>query len=473
MKNIQISDNDLIGRRFNGHDLHLYLQEQGIDSQQFVWNKKSDDNATHEIAKNLNNKHVLQKILSYLNKTLSTQSMFHPFSYQLLYEKKFLEADIVHYHLIHNDFFNISDFPILTKLKPTVWTLHDPWALTGHCIHPMDCDRWKTGCGDCPDLSTPKQIELDTTALNWELKKQYYSQSNFDLVVSSKWIYDKVKASPLLKDKPIHFVPFGVDLDFFKPMENIPLRSKLGIKSDNIVLCFRASKIEYKGLDIILGMLEKLNVDRSITLLAINTSKGILKKIDKKYQIIEFEWIDNDKLLVEIYNAADIFLMPSSAESFGMMAMEAMACGKPSIVMSGTALEEIVFPEQGGGIVVQQGDIPAFVSQIEELIQNDEKRYYMGKKARELAEKHYNVDRYVSDIIKVYEEVIEKREKNNESIYLIEQLLKFSSRPKKMYLEEISIAFKYKNPIKRIRQHKLIRYVYFNVFKPFMNKVIR
>lgn len=471
MKNLQISDNDIIGRRFNGHDLHFYLQNRGIESHQIVWNKQSQDPTSYQLAKNFNNRQTFHQIINHLNDTLAVQGRYYPFSHQMMYEKEFLQADIIHYHLIHNNFFDISDLPILSKLKPTVWTLHDPWALTGHCIHPMECDRWKTGCGDCPQLTVPKSLNYDTTALNWELKKQYYAQSKIDLIVSSQWMYKRVKQSPLLKDKPLHVIPFGLDLEVFRPIDTHLAKEKLGIDTSHIVLCFRASESEFKGLDIILECLEKMNTNRMITLLTIDHSQRLTKRFGHRFNIVELKWVSDDEVLVNAYNAADIFLMPSSAESFGMMAMEAMACGKPAIVMSGTALEEVVLPDQGGGVVVQQGDVPAFISQVEKLIGDDDERHRMGFRARELAEKHYSAERYVSDVIEVYKTVLARADKDPRAEYLAEQLSRISPDSERLYLNDIVISFRYKSLTKQIKQNRIIRYVYYNLLKPFLDKI--
>ncbi|PJI51298.1 hypothetical protein CTI14_63230 [Methylobacterium radiotolerans] len=57
--------------------------------------------------------------------------------------------------------------------------------MTGHCIHPFSCQRWKTGCGQCPDLKTDFAIQRDTTALNFRLKRMAYRRSNFEILVAT------------------------------------------------------------------------------------------------------------------------------------------------------------------------------------------------------------------------------------------------------------------------------------------------
>ena len=69
--------------------------------------------------------------------------------------KRILAAkpDIVHCHNLHSNYFDLSALVYLSQHVPTVITLHDAWLLTGHCAHFFDCEKWKTGCGNCPNLS--------------------------------------------------------------------------------------------------------------------------------------------------------------------------------------------------------------------------------------------------------------------------------------------------------------------------------
>jgi len=192
MRSVQISYNDFEGNRFNGHDLHLYLAQRALEAYQLVWEKRSNDKSTFEIGRNFREKEQINSLINLMQSDLLSQNVLYPFSQSLLYDRVFLEADIVHYHLIHNHFFNITHLPILTQLKPFIWTLHDPWALTGHCVHFFDCQKWKEGCGDCPNLQSEFSLRKDTSAINWEIKRIAYQASKLDLIVSSKWMYDVV-----------------------------------------------------------------------------------------------------------------------------------------------------------------------------------------------------------------------------------------------------------------------------------------
>ena len=84
--------------------------------------------------------------------------------------------DIVHCHNLHGGYFDLRALPWLSRQVPLVLTLHDAWLLSGHCAHSFDCERWKIGCGRCPDLSIVPAIRRDATAFNWRRKQRLYER---------------------------------------------------------------------------------------------------------------------------------------------------------------------------------------------------------------------------------------------------------------------------------------------------------
>ena len=68
------------------------------------------------------------------------------------------KPNLIHFHNIHGYYLDLSIARAVGKLKiPVVWTLHEAWSLTGRCAYFFECNRWRTDCGQCPDLrSYPK-----------------------------------------------------------------------------------------------------------------------------------------------------------------------------------------------------------------------------------------------------------------------------------------------------------------------------
>src|SRR5215467_1265852 len=209
MNVLHVNYTDKLGYRFNGGALIAWLRANGHQATHAVGVKQ----ATGDVSFNLHphpyhsvGRGVLYVIRS-IQRRLCLQEVLYPQSFLLPFYAQFKNAEIVHFHIIHNDFFSYLALPWLTKLKPAVWTLHDPWALTGHCIHPFECEGWKTGCAPCPHLDYPLAIRKDRAWLNYELKRIVYGRSNLELIVSSRWMKTMVEQSPLLGRFKIHHVP--------------------------------------------------------------------------------------------------------------------------------------------------------------------------------------------------------------------------------------------------------------------------
>lgn len=409
MRVLQVSATDSEGARFNGLELSKQLIQRGYESSQVVWRKRGNDECTHEMFEGALRKKIHQTAAK-LERNLSVQSILSPLAFEFAKHPQFKAADVVHYHLIHTGFFNLMALPGLTQLKPSIWTLHDPWAMTGHCVHPFDCTRWKSGCGSCPSLDSEFSMTRDNTALMWKVKQLAYSMSDFDLVVCSNWMEEMVKASPLMKKARVHRIPLGVDLDVFRPGDSLVMKQKLGVYPGNLVVGLRATTSIYKGLPEAIECLRKLDTKQPLTILTFN-QKGLFEEFFGKYQIIDLGWLESTDEMIDAYQAADIFLMPSQGESFGMMAVEAMACGKPCVVFDGTALPETTFaPEYG--ISVPKGDSDALAAALKDLIENESKRISLGEKGRQLALQHYSQKVYVDRLVELYTDVRARRGNN-------------------------------------------------------------
>ena len=403
MRILQVNWTDLMGQRFNGFDLHKHFRKLGHQSYQVVYTKKSEDPDVWELD-HFKARDKIRAKCTQLEDRFSLQELLPPFAFPLPFDKRFTSMDIVHYHLIHTKILSLFALPLLTRMKPSVWTLHDPWAFTGRCIHPFDCERWKTGCGNCPYMDSLFTMREDHTALMWKIKKYVYALSRFHLIVGSQWMYERVKQSPLLSRFNVHLIPFGVDLDIYKPGDGQAAKKKLGVEPGRTVISFRAAAYALKGLDYVKDALRRLETDRPICLLTFN-DKGLVDEFKGKFQIIELGWVDDPQLMADAYNATDLFLMPSLAESFGMMAMEAMAFGKPTISFADTAIAEVTQAPEGG-VAVPYRDAAALAEAAKRLVENDGERLTLGAQARVIAEKRYSFAVHAEKVLALYRDIL-------------------------------------------------------------------
>lgn len=419
-KNLQVGDNDLIGNKFNGHDLHKYLIERNIDSSHLVWDKHSDDPNTYIISGHRSDRSEIKNYSDKIQQDFYLDNRISPIAYDILYNPLFLNADIVHLHLIHNLSFDLNLLPVMTRLKPIIWTVHDPWVLSGHCIVHFDCQKWQTGCGDCPLLNAYYVMNKDNTALNFIMKKTAIQNSHFDIIVASKFMERLLKKSQFFTHTRIHHIPFGIDLNIFKPRNKTELRQKYGIPDAAIVLLFRSDNTEKKGLGYIEYLISKINTKKEIYIASLG---GVWGNKTLNFPYREFGWISDDNILSEIYNLADIFLMPSEFESFGMMAIEAMACGVLPIVIDGTALPETVNAPKIG--ISTPRDKNKYFEAVSYYIENDKAREEKGNKCSNYAKEFYGIERYLNDVTEVYQQAMKAHKIDPEYESLLEQLLKY------------------------------------------------
>jgi glycosyltransferase involved in cell wall biosynthesis len=159
--------------------------------------------------------------------------------------------DIVHLHNLHGYYLDLSITQTLGRLRlPVVWTLHDGWALTGRCAYLSECERWKVGCGHCPDLRRYPRTFLDTSALMWRRKRKYLTEGWSPLIVCpSHWLAGRVRES-FLRGFRVRVVPNGIDVHVFLPGRKPSVRQKLGVAEDKKVLLFVAADLrnERKGV---------------------------------------------------------------------------------------------------------------------------------------------------------------------------------------------------------------------------------
>ena len=252
------------------------------------------------------------------------------------------DPDLLWLHNIHGYYINYELLFAWIKERPNMevkWTLHDCWAFTGHCTHfqTAGCDRWKTGCHDCPQKGRyPASFLMDRSRENYEKKKKAFTRvDHLTILTPSHWLENLVKES-FLKEYPVEVQYNKVDTNIFKPTPG-DFRERYGLAGKKIVLGVSNGWDRYKGLDDFVA-LAKLLDDRFRVVLVGMDPKQIRELAPG---ILGLPRTHNAAELAEIYTAADVFVNPSREETFGLTSYEASLCGTPVIVYRGTACEEI------------------------------------------------------------------------------------------------------------------------------------
>lgn len=272
--------------------------------------------------------------------------------------------DIIHLHNLHGWFVNI---PMLFKYiketnTPVIWTFHDCWPFTGHCPHftMINCDKWKTGCYDCPQhLSYPKSY-FDCSKLMYSKKAIWFSDvKNLTIVTPSQWLSNLVKLS-FLKDYSVKVINNGIDLNIFHPIKS-DFRKNNELEEKHIVLGVAYAWDNRKGLDVFIELSKRL--DNNYKIVLVGTDDEADKLLPKN--IISIHRTKNQKELAEIYSAADVFVNPTREDNYPTVNMEALACGTPVVTYKTGGSGEI--PDKKCGTVVPYNDSEALISEVKRV----------------------------------------------------------------------------------------------------------
>ncbi len=409
MKVLQVNYSDHLrggGSAIAMYRLHLGLKKAGVDSKILCGNKSLDSDDSVQIKRN----YRLESTLKSITSRLGLNDIHCHSSFKIKEEQIYQEADVLNFHLIHSNFFNYLAIPSLTKEKPAVFTLHDMWSMTGHCAYSYDCDRWKIGCGKCPYPNTQPAINRDNSHLEWKLKEWVYNHSNLTIVADSHWLTQKAKAS-ILNKFSIHHIPYGLDTDIYQPLNSQFCRNLLGIAPEKKVLMFSAVDLKdlRKGGDLLIKVLQSLpkSLKNEVILMVLGEGgEALVKSVD--FPTMNFGYVSSDRLKAILYSAADLFLLPSRAEAFGIVAQEAASCGIPTVAFNLGGIPDVV-RQNVNGYLAKAENIQDFAQGIIQLLEDDNLRKTMGYSGREIALLEYPLELQAKRYIELYEHLLSKK----------------------------------------------------------------
>lgn len=319
---------------------------------------------------------------------------------------KTINPDIIHLHNIHDHWLNYRIlFDYLNTLDiPIVWTQHDCWSFTGGCgyFSQIACNQWIGKCSkNCPyrDGQIMRRF-INRADKHFEIKKELFtSTKNMTLVPVSHWLEGVLRQS-FLKDKPIKTILNGVDVNVFKPIDDVQgtLR-KYGIEGVCYVVGVATAWSERKGFKDYCQLASLMPEGVKIVLVGLNEKQ---QQEAERFGIIGIPRTENVGELVALYNGASIVMNLSYEETFGLTTVEGFACGTPSIVYNATASPELVTPETG--TVCEPGDINGVSDAVKELLAKEKPVDACRKRAVEYYDKN---DRY-QEYVELYEELLRK-----------------------------------------------------------------
>jgi glycosyltransferase involved in cell wall biosynthesis len=209
-----------------------------------------------------------------------------------------------------------------------------------------------------------------------------------------------------LKDKFAE-IPFGVDGEVFRPApRDEELAGKYGISPEDKVILFTGGldKAHYfKGMHILIKAFATIQ-DSRLLIVGRGNLRSHYEALARDAGISDsviFAGKVGDEELAKHYNLADVFVLPSvdKSEAFGLVLLEAMACGKPVVASDLPGVRQVA---ADGGLTFKAGDADDLAEKMAYLLNNDDERKRLGEKGRRATEEKYDWKKVAEDLEKIY-----------------------------------------------------------------------
>lgn len=401
--------------------LHSALIKKEHQSQFLVGRSKNpDDPDVHLIWDEVSQYRSLSgSVLSRIGNQYEKYLGIHPWAnrstLKITETSLFKWADIIDLRNLFGGFLNLWSLPLMSSLKPVVWRMPDLWAVTGHCAYPYDCQRWITGCYDCPLLTPegrriiePKPTIWDGTSLVWRAKKDLYQKSRLHIIVTTEWMRDQVKQSILGGALSINVISNGVDLEIYKPRSRTEARKKLGLPEQGSILMWSAGSRgnHRKGYHLLAKALERMQAERDSMplLVTMGGAKG-WDQPERLHNVKHLGYVRDPEQQALVYAASDVFLCPTLADGQPQTALESLACGIPIIAFDLGPMPDLAINGKTGMLVPDQ-TAENLQSAIEDFLERKDDFVGFRENCRREAQKKYDLERQTEKYIELYEVIL-------------------------------------------------------------------
>ena len=225
------------------------------------------------------------------------------------------------------------------------------------------------------------------TAVSHFLKKQ--TETNYDIKKDIKVIHN------------------FVDTEHFKKLENISYRKHVATDEEKILIHVSNFRAVKRVMDVIKVFATVRNsIPSKLILVGDGPERSECEKLCRELKIYEHvQFLGKQTALVDILSIADLFLMPSQSESFGLAALEAMSCGLPVIASNVGGLPELVVHETTG-FISEMGNIEAMAKYAIELLSDKDKYKRFSNESRKRAEEKFRIDLITKEYEEFYSQIL-------------------------------------------------------------------
>lgn len=344
------------------HDIHTELQQHGIESVVcYGRGEKIDEPNVYKTCGELYSK--FNNLLSRFTGIMYGGCFFSTNRLISIIKKE--KPDVVHLQCINGYFVNI--YRLIRWLKKnhmkTVLTLHAEFMYTANCGHALECEKWMTGCGNCPHCrQETRSLLLDGTARSWKRMKWAFEgfEEECTIVSVSPWLMERAKLSPILRSFRQETILNGIDTNIFCLRDGKSLRKRYGLDGKKVVLhvtaAFSTDPNHFKGGYYVLELAKRMP---EVTFVVIG-SREELSGLPEN--VLNIGRVEDQSELAAWYSVADVTLLTSKKETFSMVVAESLCCGTPIVGFKAGAPEMIALQEWSK--FVDRGDIFALLDAV-------------------------------------------------------------------------------------------------------------
>ena len=342
------------GAAIAAHRLMDALRNNGIQAKMLVRDKQTDRVTVIGLKKSLWQiwRFVWERILIWKANHFKKHNLFAVdianTGTDITVLPEFKQAEIIHLHWINQGMLSLKDLrKILLSGKPVIWTMHDMWPCTGICHHARECDKYHQECQCCPYIykgGGKKDISYQV----FKTKQELYKLAPITFITCSQWLKERASQSALLTNHSVINIPTPINTGLFKPRNKQEARERRALPTDKKLILFGSVKVtdKRKGIDYFIESCKLLaekypELKDELGVVVYGKDSEQLKPL-VPFQVYPLNYISNEKELVDVYNAVDLFVTPSLEENLPNTIMEAMACGIPCVGFNVGGIPEMI-----------------------------------------------------------------------------------------------------------------------------------
>lgn len=315
--------------------------------------------------------------------------------------------DIVTFGWIGSGTISIEEIGRLRK--PVVWRMPDMWPFCGS-EHVADSDRYVVGYE--PWNRPQDEHGWDRDRHTWERKQRSWRRPHH-VVAPSAWLAECASRSKLMQGWSIRVIPNPLDVQFWSPGP-LPDLEALGLNlpRDCPVVLFAADggpEPGIKGYDLLeaaLGQLWHERAGSSRPPFRLVVVGGRIPDAPERtnFPVHHVGRLRDDRSMRDLYRSADVVVVPSRVESFGQVAAEAQACGKPVVAFRIGGLQDII-DEDSTGHLVEPFEVTSLARAIDGLLSDANRRSRFGENARRRAQQLLSPSRIAAQYLAYFDEI--------------------------------------------------------------------